>query len=119
MSLLPFITTYSPTAVKLVKVIKNNFQNVIVQNNHLQEFRIIAAFRKNKNLQDTLVKAKLQPLMIPRPSGLGCFFQTQSWAWNQHIKNIFPTQRRTSVKSKNGVFDLVQELWFTICGRNR
>lgn len=49
---LPRIITYPPSAVKLVRVIKNNFNHFRRRTGLLQDHRIIAAFRKNKNLQN-------------------------------------------------------------------
>lgn len=111
-SLLPFITTYSPTAIRLVRAIKANFNNFLAQNDLLRDFRVIAAFRKNNNLQDILVKAKLPPLGAPRPSGHGSFFRTRFWARNRHNNNVFPTQKGVSAKSSNCVY----LIWCESCG---
>ena len=111
-SLLPFITTYSPTAVKLVRTIKANFHSFLAQNNLLRDFRIIAAFRKNKNLQDILVKAKLPPLGAPKPSGHGSFFRTLVCVRNKQNNNVFPVQKGVSAKSSNCVY----LIWCKSCG---
>ncbi|KAG7520675.1 hypothetical protein JOB18_034130 [Solea senegalensis] len=58
-SVVPFITTYSDSMVKLVREIKKNFENSFKERGILYNHRIIAAFRKNKNLKDYLVKAKI------------------------------------------------------------
>ncbi|XP_045897466.1 uncharacterized protein LOC123964654 [Micropterus dolomieu] len=103
-SLLPVITTYSPSAVKLVRTLKHNFQNLISTTQLLQDHRLIAAFRKNKNLQDTLVKAKLATLVNSRPIGHGEFFKHQPWVCNPHNHNVFVTHRHGNVHSKNCVY---------------
>ena len=102
--LLPVVTTYSPSAVKLVKVIKNNFQKFTEKTQLLQEHRIIAAFRKNKNLQDFLVKAKIKKLSHTRPIRHGEFFQPLYWVRNNHTNDVFPTFKYGNVHSKNCVY---------------
>lgn len=103
-SLLPFITTYSPSAVQMTKGIKNNFNCFKEKTQLLRDYRIIAAYRKNKNLRDHLVKAKVKPLSHSGPKGRGEFFENPLWVRNQHNKEVFPTQKNSSVHSKNCVY---------------
>ncbi|XP_024120271.1 uncharacterized protein LOC112141375, partial [Oryzias melastigma] len=63
--ILPVITTYSPFSLRLLRVIKSNFQTFVQESNRLQDHRIIAAFRRNQNLGDHLVKAKISSLKQP------------------------------------------------------
>lgn len=76
---LPFITTYSLPAVKLVKVIRNNFNHIVSNLDTLKDHRIIAAFRKNKNLLGYLVKAKDKPLVTPKSRGHRKFYKQKTW----------------------------------------
>ena len=102
--MIPFIATYSPSTVPLIKVIKDNFNHFKDKTQLLQDHRIIAAYRKNKNLRDQLVKAKVKALHNSRSKGHGEFFQNQSWVRNQHNRNVFPVYRYGSVYSKNCVY---------------
>ena len=102
--ILPFIITYSPSATKLVRVIKNNFQESLAGTNILQEHRIIAAFKKNRNLQDHLVKAQISPLSTSGPRGQGEFFRHQTWLRSKYNKSVYKTLSWGSVKSKNCVY---------------
>ncbi|KAF7643633.1 hypothetical protein LDENG_00236130 [Lucifuga dentata] len=103
-NIIPFVTTYSTSAVKVVGVVKNNFQNIIAGTQTLEHHRVIAAFRKNKNLQDYLVKAKIKPLNTPKPKSDVQFFKHRDWVRNKYNKNEFYFHRRETPHSKNCVY---------------
>ena len=103
-TVLPLITTHSPSSVKLVRVIKNNFNDFTRRTGLLQDHRIIAAFRKNKNLRDCLVRAKIRPLSDPKPKGHGELFQHRTWLRNTYNNNVFKTQCHGGPSSKNCVY---------------
>ena len=88
-SLLPITTNYSTSAVRLITVIKRNFHQGIEHSQLLQDHRLIAAYRKNRNLQDYLVRAKLKPLGHPKTTGHGEFFQHCLWVRNRHCNNVY------------------------------
>ena len=58
--LVPFVSTYAPAALEINKTIKRNFKIAQTKINPLQDFRVIAAFRRNKNIKDILVQASLK-----------------------------------------------------------
>lgn len=58
--LVPLVTTYSPAALELNKIVKSNFKIAQTKIDPLREFRIIAAYRRNKNLRDQLVQASFK-----------------------------------------------------------
>ena len=103
-TILPFIITYSASAVRLVRVIKTNFQKALSGTQILQEHRIVAALKKNRNLQDYLVKAKVSPLLTLRPRGQGEFFKHQTWLRSKYNKNVFKTLTWGNIQSKNCVY---------------
>lgn len=103
-SLLPIITNYSISAVRLIRTIKRNFQQGIEHSQVLQNHRLIAAFRKNKNLQDYLVRAQLKPLKSVRPTGQGELFQHRLWVSNSLNNNVFKTQLGSSLATSNCVY---------------
>jgi len=108
---LPFITTFSPSTRKLVGVIKHNFQAFTQASQLLQGHRIIAAFRRNKNLHEHLVSAKLKALHIPKPRGLGQFFQHRTWIYNYNNQSVFKSLYHGDPKSKNCIYII----WCTQC----
>uniref|UniRef100_A0A0F8AB68 GIY-YIG domain-containing protein n=1 Tax=Larimichthys crocea TaxID=215358 RepID=A0A0F8AB68_LARCR len=101
--LLPFVTTYSRPATQLIRKIKDNFYNKINLTS-LKEHKIIAAFRKNKNLQDYLVKAKIKPLITSKPRGQGQFFKHLPWIRSYSNKTVFKTMAKGNPHSKNCVY---------------
>ena len=105
--MIPFISTYSPDTARLVRTIRGHFHQFVEASGCLQNHRMIAAYRKNQNLQDLLVRAKVPQLLPtrPRPVGdKGDFFQHQEWVQNRHNKNIFKSRCQGSLKSKNCVY---------------
>lgn len=69
--MLPVWVTYSPVSCKLVGTIRTHFQNLLQRNQILTDHRIIAAFRRNRNLGDFLIKAKVPPLSEPKSRDQG------------------------------------------------
>lgn len=55
---IPLIITYSSYGKKAIRTLKNNFEQVLEGTN---SFRIIPAYRKNPNLKQLLVRAKVPP----------------------------------------------------------
>lgn len=102
--LLPIVTTFSPSTTRLVRAIKNNFHKLTQGILTLRDHRIIGAFRRNKNLRDYLVKAKIPPLIEPRARGQGQFFQHRKWLRSFSNKNVFLSQGKGNPRSKNCVY---------------
>lgn len=73
--ILPIITTYSATNVNFVRRLKSNFVFSGGNNIFLKEYKLIAAFRRNHNLRDILVKAKLKGLTTPKTRTQGEYFR--------------------------------------------
>lgn len=69
-----------------------------------KDHRIIAAFRKNKNLQEFLVKAKVKPLVTPKPRGYGEFYKQKTWIRSKDNNNVFKTMAWGSPHTKNCVY---------------
>lgn len=102
--ILPIIITYSSENVKLAQQLKRNFISAGGNRVFLKDHRLIAAFRKNHNLRDILVKAKLRPLQAHRTRSQGDFFRHYRMVQNQNTKEVFETQRNTTVHHKNIVY---------------
>lgn len=67
----------------------------------LQNYKLIAAFRRRKNLQDYLITAKLQPLITPQPRTQTGFLQQHRWIRNCHTNQIFKIDPDTRPSSQN------------------
>jgi len=109
---LPFVTTYSPSTVTLVGKIKHHFKTHFINNNPENDYRIIAAFRKNTNLRDHLVRAKVQPREVDKCFSKNSYFRQQTWVHNTQTQKVFKIPPRASVSSKNCVYVIVCK----ICG---
>ncbi|XP_019897156.3 uncharacterized protein LOC105009030 isoform X2 [Esox lucius] len=104
-TLLPVIATYSPHTVRLLRVLRNNFNRFYQESNLLPDHSLIAAYRRNKNLQDSLVRAKIRPLSAPkRTTGKDSFYKHKTWAINNSTKEVYKTQGDTSALTKNCVY---------------
>lgn len=101
---LPLITTYSPSTVRLVGRIKRNFRKIMDEKQPHTDVRIIAAFRKNRNLRDYLVRAKIKSLKEQKSDPTNKYFKQIYWIQNSQNKTIFRTHSRGSVDSKNCVY---------------
>lgn len=66
--LIPLVTTYSSISARLNNKIKNNYQTLITNQGLLENSQVISAYRRNKNLRDYLVRAKLQSIQQPKKS---------------------------------------------------
>lgn len=62
--IIPFISTFSTTSVNINRLIKFNYNRLIPNSGCLSNFKIISAHRKNKNLKDILVRARLPALEL-------------------------------------------------------
>lgn len=71
--IIPFITQYSSISTILNRKIKSNFDLILGQSGILNNYEIISAYRRNKNLRDILVKAKLKSLQCPKNTPLENF----------------------------------------------
>lgn len=72
-----------------MKEIINYFSKIL--NNHSTfwvrvRVRIITAYRKNNNLQDLLVRAKIKPFLIATPRSCSEFYRV--WIQSQVSKNV-------------------------------
>lgn len=60
--LIPLITQYSSVSKVLNYRLKRNFEEILGNSGLFENQEVISAYRKNKNLKDLLVRAKLKPL---------------------------------------------------------
>ncbi len=103
---LPLITTFSTPALKLNKMIKDNFNTYITQQGLLPTHSVISAYRKNTNLKDILVKAALRPQVsiFKKSNMLSQNFVHLRWVKSHHTGTIFPIEQHFSPQSSNCVY---------------
>lgn len=103
-SIIPCVTTFSSMSVNLNRKIKNNFETIVHSNGFLQDHKVISAQRRNKNLRDYLVHAKLKPFFTKKPQDYGEFFQRTKLVCDSQKQKWFTTQQGISPKTQNCVY---------------
>lgn len=103
-TVVPFVLTYSSAALKLTKEVKSNFQNILGQTQLLKNHKVIAAFRKNKSLQDYLIRAKLHPLHDTKPKHQGQYLEQKGYVQNKFTKEVFNTYQSGTVYCQNCIY---------------
>lgn len=77
-NLLPFVQTFHLGVANWNRQIKENFTQLQEQTSQLQDFRFIAAYRRNKNIQDVLIRTRLDRPIRERGPFLTTHFLTNS-----------------------------------------
>lgn len=105
---LPLVSTFSPSTVRLVKQIKNNLENHLKKHQTNTDLRIIAAFRKNKNLKDYLVKAKIKkPPQYIRAGPQTNYFKQIKYVYDFSNQRVYTTANQASIQTKNCVYLII------------
>lgn len=102
--IIPLITTFSTYNKKINRKIKNNFETLIQQTELLQNHKVISAYRKNKNLSDFLVRAKLPSLPSNQVEHWPNYFCNIDYIRNQKDKTLFHIPNKFSPKSTNCIY---------------
>lgn len=101
--ILAIVVTYSEANVSFVQKLKNNFIRSGGEA-FLKDYRLIAAYRRNKNLRDFLVRSKLRPLNPSKSRKLDSFYRRYKTVQNNVTKEVFKTQVDTNVHTKNCIY---------------
>lgn len=91
----PLITTFNHQSMQLNKTLKTIFKTTQRQHPLLQKYRIISAYRNNKNLKDLLVRSRFNSL----PNG-------GSPEWTSHFQQHKYLQRKDQISPINQHFTL-------------
>lgn len=86
--IIPFVSTFSENSVQLNRLTKNNFQKFLKNTRVLQKHKTIAAYRRNHNLKDLLVKSKL-PSFKPKNTLDNKFFKPKQWVVNRTTGHLY------------------------------
>lgn len=101
---IPLITTYSLFNVQIHKKLKENFDSLMVNTGVLPNRTVISAYRRNKNLKDYLVRARLTSQQFLKPTVLFGTFCSLTFVKNRVKKTIFPVRQRFTPQSTNCVY---------------
>lgn len=111
--LIPLITTFSSVSKILNTRIKQNFQQLLGEKDIIPNVKVISAYRRNRNLRELLVQAKLPPLKRKKAQRLAIHFTTLKFIKNDKEKKWIGIQQAFSFNSKNCVY----VIFCTTCGK--
>lgn len=110
--IIPLITTFSSAGRILNRKFKSNYERVLGQERPFSDSVVISAFRRNKNLRDLLVHAKLSPLTREKPQKLETQFSRLKYVRNVRQKTVFKIAQGFSTRTCNCVY----LIFCSICG---
>lgn len=106
--MIPFISTFSTTSVKINGLIKFNYNRLIPNSGCLSNFKIISAHRKNKNLKDLLVRAKLPNIELGLKTTVrhncASFFQHLTFVRNPVSRLLIRLTQKIDPSDRNCIY---------------
>lgn len=102
--LIPLVTTFSSNSIFFNKKLKNNFDTVMGQTDIMSRSSVISAYKRNRNLLDLLVQAKLPSLRTEKPQMLEAQFTRPRFVKNARGNIYFEIKQRFSTHTKNCVY---------------
>ncbi|KAL2077005.1 hypothetical protein ACEWY4_027398 [Coilia grayii] len=101
--ILPLVSTYSEPSIQLNRLTRTNFHKFLSNTPFLQKHSPIAAYRRNQNLKDLLVRSTLPPL-LSRLSTDHQFFKPKLWVINHHSKHIYKITQTINTQTTNCIY---------------
>lgn len=102
--IIPLITRYSSMSRILNRKMKNNYETFIRDTGVLKEHQVISAYRKNKNLGDHLVRAKLGPIhQVKRTTKMEAF-SALTYVKNRTNRIIYKINQKFTPQTQNCVY---------------
>ena len=102
--IIPLVVYFSSITKALNLKFKENFVSIIENNKTLENFRVISAFKRNKNLQDLLVHATLPPIPYQYTKPHPTFFRRLTSVRNKTTKSIIPITQTIDPTTTNCVY---------------
>lgn len=106
-NLFPIVITYNSTAMMLTSRLKDNFMDIMNDNDIFPEARVLSAYRRNPNLRDLFVRARLSPLTGVRPHKLDAQFVRLKFITNAVDGTVVPIRQAFSPMSRNCIYVLL------------
>lgn len=104
-NLIPLITTFSTNSLTLNRRVKGNFDRLIGPG-LIPGSKVISAYRRNKNLGDFLIRAKLPSLQVQKHQLLEANFCRLQFIRNSEDRTIFRITQGFTTRSTNCVYVL-------------
>nr|XP_029604681.1 uncharacterized protein LOC115190770 isoform X1 [Salmo trutta] len=100
--IIPFVTTYSQSSMRFNSIVKDHFEQTREEVEILQQFRVISAYRRNKNLKDVLVHSGFRE----KPGGSGSYFRQVKYIQNKWSGLGAPVWEVLQLKTTNIVYGI-------------
>lgn len=102
---IPLIMKFSTISTKLNTIFKNNYRRIVYEQGLLPNHHVISAYRRNPNLKDYLVRAKLPSLKpTSKPNAMTGVFKKREFVKNQRTNMVFKIQQGFSPRTTNVVY---------------
>ncbi|XP_061915846.1 uncharacterized protein LOC133658165 [Entelurus aequoreus] len=102
--MIPLITTYSPSAARAAWKVKNHFRVFVESSGRLPGRYVVPAYRKNPNLNDQLVRARVCSLRDPPSTKRDALVRHSQWLVNPHNRKVFQPLCRGGRHTQNCVY---------------
>lgn len=102
--LIPLITTYSFNNKPVIKAVKDNFESILGHTDLVRNSAVISAYRRNKNLSDFLIRAKLPSLQREKPQKLEAQFVRLKFAKSGRDNKIVAINQQFNTRTRNCVY---------------
>lgn len=102
--IIPLITCFSSVSSVLNSKFKENYKTIMGNSGILQNHQIISAYKKNKNLRDFLVNAKVKPIQQSNAKVLPGYFCRLQYIRNNLSRRIFKIPQAFSPQTSNCVY---------------
>lgn len=111
--LIPLITTFSTNSRGINSELKGNFGRILGNTGLIPNFAVVSAYRRNQNLSDFLVRAKLPKIQRDnKPVLLSSQFVELKVVKNLRDNTLFKIKQRFNTHTKNCVY----LIYCTKCG---
>lgn len=102
--IIPLVAHYSDQSLQLNLAVKANFEKFLSNSNFLQKHKPIAAFKRNNNLKDLLVRSKLPTSPARSRSSYLKYFAPQKLVKNRSTGRIFRLQHLLHSRVSNCIY---------------
>lgn len=102
--LIPLITTFSTNGSFFNRQFKQNFLEIMGQTNIIPNSTVISAYRRNKNLADFLVRAKLPRMLSDKSQLLETCFSTLKFIRTTKDRTVVEITQTFNPHTKNCVY---------------
>jgi hypothetical protein len=102
--IIPLISTYTQNIIHIHSKLKNAFTHAQHNIPALHNYKIISALRKNRNLQDVLVRARFSTYTGGAPSQHRGHFQQLAVIRNQLASTSSPIIQKLTIMDKNIIY---------------